>query len=221
MLLPVGGPKGGMCMEVFVTRHRDFKKVVRSRMVKTGESYAAARMHLVSDKDEIEGEPSAKPWHHLLGTSKEEAKRLLKQALDLEPRLTYSGLGVGDPSSHGYWIPGERPGSPGNMEAFGKERAELWEHLDEIAACADWIRLQRPIASFNLRRTSYGYKHVIERWIENRGGPHLYIANGSFVAAAVGMGFPARQGGFGSPNACFQFSEKTVKTAIKDGKAEK
>jgi hypothetical protein len=37
-----------------VTRHRDFKALVRERMTKTGERYAAARAQLLSQRDQIE-----------------------------------------------------------------------------------------------------------------------------------------------------------------------
>jgi hypothetical protein len=64
--------------------------------------------------------------------------------------------------------------------------------------------------SYNTHATSYGYKHTVERWIDNRGGPHLYVANGSFIAAALGLGFKPKLTDWSSPNAYFQFSQRTV-----------
>lgn len=97
---------------------------------------------------------------------------------------------------------------------FQYERAALTEHLDEIAASADWIKRQRPIASYNVRHTSYGYKHFVEQWFDERGGPHLYVANGSFIAAALGLGLEAKLNHLGSPNVHFKFSERTVKAPL-------
>lgn len=197
-----------------MTRDHDFKKAVRARMEKTGESYVVARKQMLAIKEPRSSVNGGGTWHRLVATTREEAERILRRALEVEPRLTYAGLGVGDPYSRGYWMPGQGPGTPEIRKAFEEARAELWKHLEEIAACADWVRLQRPISSFNLSHHSYGYKHTVERWVEDHGGPHLYIANGSFIAAAVGMGFDARQTAPGSPNACFRFSRKTVKAAI-------
>ncbi|MDC3956273.1 hypothetical protein KEG38_20600 [Polyangium jinanense] len=97
---------------------------------------------------------------------------------------------------------------------FQSGRAALAEHLEELAACADWIKRQRPIASYNVRHTSYGYKHSVERWFDERGGPHLYVANGSFIAAALGLGFEAKLNNAGPPNVHFKFSERTVKAPL-------
>ncbi|KYF96113.1 hypothetical protein BE20_04475 [Sorangium cellulosum] len=97
---------------------------------------------------------------------------------------------------------------------FQLEQAALAEHSEEITACADWIKRQRPIASYNVRHTSYGYKHSVERWFDERGGPHLYVANGSFIAAALGLGFEAKLDHPRSPNVHFKFSERTVKALL-------
>ncbi|MGC3997485.1 MAG: hypothetical protein QM767_08310 [Anaeromyxobacter sp.] len=40
-------------------------------------------------------------------------------------------------------------------------------------------------------RTSYGYKHDVEHWVEDRGS-HEYISNGAFIQAALELGIETR-----------------------------
>jgi hypothetical protein len=47
------------------------------------------------------------------------------------------------------------------------------------------------VQTVNMRMSSYGHKHRVESWCR-RHGHHEYIANGSFIVAAVGLGFPFR-----------------------------
>ena len=192
-----------------MTQHRDFKKAVRERMAKTGESYTAARAKILPSQ--IVEVPAAVEWHPLIVTNQSEALILLERALEMEPRLTSAGLGVGIPGLRHYWEPSLGGANPEFNRHFFQSRGELSTRLQEIAASADWIRLQKPIKSFNKSWTSYSYKHFVERWMDRRGGPHLYVANGSFIAAALGLGFDLHQTGSGSPNCYFRFSKLTVK----------
>jgi hypothetical protein len=150
-------------------------------------------------------------WHPRIETSADEAQALLDIALSSEPRLTYCGIGILDETSRRVRAAISRRGLEDIEREFADERDLLSNHLDQIAACADWITRQRRTASYNTRHTSYGYKHLVERWIDGRGGPHLYIANGSFIAAALGLGYEGRPDEFGSPNLHFKFSERTVR----------
>lgn len=123
-----------------------------------------------------------------LVTTKEEAARLLRRAKQQIPNLTLSGIGI-----------------------IAKDQEALEDRLYEIAICADWAKQIDQINSLNRRQTSYSYKHSVEHWCQSRIGtgesvPH-YVANGSFIAAAVGLGFKFAQIG---PNAFFNFSERAL-----------
>jgi hypothetical protein len=206
-----------------MTRKKDLKSLVRARMAKTGESYTAALRNVVAGTDAPSTaaapavsapEVAPRAWHRLIETSPDEARALLTEALRREPRLTHFGIGV-----HAEARKRREPARTGDVDdaierELQHERTALGDHLDEIAACADWIKRQQPIRSYNLRHTSYGYKHSVERWFDERGGPHLYVANGSFIAAALSLGFEAKLDHPGSPNVHFTFSERTVRAPL-------
>jgi len=101
---------------------------------------------------------------------------------------------------------------PSKLVTSGAEiergREELRGAVAEVQAAADWIKRQSATKSFNTRHTSYGYKHAVERWWRAR-GVGVYVANGAFIAAAIGLGWDARIDR-ASPNVQFRFSEKTV-----------
>jgi len=208
-----------------MTRNRDLKLIIRARMKKTGESYTSARLQVlvkqpssaIPEKAASNQATAAKSeWHHLIETSEEEAKALLLAALDREPRLTHFGLGIFDESRKRLDCLKSGSSFDSVDVEFACERQALVDHLEEIAACADWIRRQEKTKSFNMRRTSYSYKHAVERWFKHRGGPHLYVSNGSFIAAALGLGFDAKPSEAFSPNVHFQFSQRTVKAVEMD-----
>lgn len=153
-------------------------------------------------------QPPAVSWHPLIETTLKEARELLTKALEQEPRLVYWG----------FYRPNEKiVRAYTNLDAreealkrdFGRWRAEFHNTIKEVAACADWIKLQKPIASINQRRSSYAYKHLVENWFANRGNS-LYVSNGCFIAAAIGLGFK-HDGPRESPNVRFNFSEKAMK----------
>lgn len=139
----------------------------------------------------------------LIETAPRAAQLLLRYALKKEPRLTHFGIGVYQHTPDG------RMALVCRGTEFDKQRNDLNDHLDEIAASADWIKRQHRTKAFN-PATSYGYKHEVEDWFSKR-GHHQYVANGSFIAAALGLGFDGRDAGWSSPNLCFQFSKKTVR----------
>lgn len=137
-------------------------------------------------------------------TSESEARRLIEVALEAEPRLTAFGIGVFDEAKMR-----REQGSAAVEEKFNAERAELRTLVAHVQRCADWIKRQTAIKSFNTRHTSYGYKHMVEHWWRARSGgqDNAYVTNGAFIAAAVGLGWEAKHDG---PNAAFKFSEESV-----------
>jgi len=204
-----------------MTTNRDLKSLVRSRMEKTGESYTTALRHLRATGAGQSNSPAAAgeeafftSWNPLIETTVEEARDLLAQALKKEPRLTYFGVGIFGEGRRRREAARSGNGTEAIDREFQEERLALAKHLDEIAACADWVKRQRRIASFNLKHTSYGYKHLVERWFQG-GGPYQYVSNGSFIAAALGLGFDGKPDSPVSPNLHFQFSQRTVKTPLR------
>ena len=99
------------------------------------------------------------------------ARELVERAIALESHLTAFGLGVfGHPRDA--------------IERFIQARERLLsnEGLLEVALCAQWLREGHATGE----RNSYGLKHEVE----NHYG--VYIANGSLIAAALGMGLRYR-----------------------------
>jgi hypothetical protein len=60
---------GSWALETITTRQADFKRRVHVRMAKTGESYAAARIHVLAERPGVGGEVSATALHVTNGDS--------------------------------------------------------------------------------------------------------------------------------------------------------
>ena len=212
-----------------MTKRKDLKHLVRERMVKTGESYMAARRQLLTNTSPIAGPAAVEPWDPRFETPVFEVRSILERALRIEKRLTVDGIGLHNESQRRRDARVAKLASRGAAEInaeieaeveaeieaeIGAEidlsRVDLANRLHEIAACADWIRRQRTLKSFNRRHTSYGYKHYVERWFDVRGA-HVYVSNGSFIAAAIGLGFEGKPEGL---NLLFRFSERTLDTPL-------
>jgi hypothetical protein len=74
---------------------------------------------------------------------------------------------------------------------------------DEIARATEWLEQWTPTKTINRKAgSSYGIKHIAERWHEVRTpAANCYIGNGSLLMAAVRMGFPATPTGMWSGDA--------------------
>ncbi len=116
-----------------------------------------------------------------------------------EPTLTAFGLGVFDQS---------RLTGPERKKKFDDDRAEMYgsECEQQFMQACRFLAEVAPIATFNSRRTSYGLKHVCERWAGR------YISNGMLIAAAIHSGFKWRKVNWDSPNVVFNISERSLKT---------
>ena len=99
----------------------------------------------------------------------------------------------------------------GHRDRPAKERAEFLRRdreqlLASEEACTrlcEWLANLEKIRTINDRHSSYGLKHMANRFMG-------YVANGVFIAAAAHCGFPYRIYP-GSPNVCFGISEKSLK----------
>lgn len=142
------------------------------------------------------------PDWYLVETSQTEAVALLEAAMKKLPTLTAHGLGISRLLSN---VP-KKP-TPGYWQAKLEEgRAALRKEMHQVAAAADWLKRQVILKRVVRGRTSYGYKHDVENWFKAR-GRHVYVSNGAFIAAAVGLGIsfaPAE-----TLNVYFPFSKRT------------
>ena len=116
--------------------------------------------------------------------------------MDDYPTLTYSGF------SH--WNPSRKTKSEYNKE-FMNDRKSLSNAENEVTICLNWLKLVNKIKTIN-NYNSYGLKHVVERWTH----PREYIANGSFIVAAIIAGFDVKYN-TRTLNACFNISQKSIK----------
>lgn len=102
------------------------------------------------------------------------------------------------------------------LSPFGlRNRPEEFSDIDllSIARCAVWLDLQVPSQRVNLDHTSYGYKHMVERWIQSYGS-HEHIGNGSFIAAAIGLGFHGVVVSPTSPNMYINILESPLQQTV-------
>ena len=77
----------------------------------------------------------------------------------------------------------------------------------EVALCREWIQaFCRPSKDVTTNRSSYGYKHDVERWVRSKSGASHYISNGAFILAALAEGFRCAPTEPGSANAHFNMS---------------
>ncbi len=119
-------------------------------------------------------------------------RKEMRSVLKVEPELTPNGM-KSDRRTLGY----DYDGKPEEMLEDGL--------LVEFETCKRWLSEVSRIKSFNQRHTSYGYKHMVERWA-NR-----YVCNGAFIAAAIALKIPIQRSHPRSPNVLLPISEKWVK----------
>ena len=193
-----------------MTEKKDLKARVRERMKKTGERYTAALAHIQQSPPIPPSPPPARAWHPLIETTRDEALMLVRRAIERLPRLTYFGVGIGEENRRRREL--QREGkSLAPLEAeFQKSQADLLTEnaLEEVAACADWVKRQRIVKRWSAS-TSYCFNHGVEYWFDARSDQHLYIGNGAFIAAALGLEMEFRIADWGSPNVVFKFSKTT------------
>lgn len=105
---------------------------------------------------------------------REDIVRVLKE----HPDLCYEGFGLGPFGGKGR-SPKER------RVLLREQREQLLQPvgLEEIGAAIRFLDVAGRRKTVNTRHSSYGWKHVAERWA------HRYISNGAFIAAALARGY--------------------------------
>lgn len=116
----------------------------------------------------------------------------LAVAMDKVPLLRTFGVGISGRST------------PERRQKFLGDREALRSELEDISWTMQWLRENvRPIKTINMRHSSYGWKHVAERY-----APHGYLTNGVLIASAMMCGYPYRIMA-DSVNAYFGMSERS------------
>lgn len=117
---------------------------------------------------------------------------LLEAVMEAHPLLTHFGYGEYDNA----------------CKATPENRARLLSAVDEIQAARAWLSTQTPRLTLNHRRSSYGLKHIASK------ATRCYIANGSFIAAALMDGWIVKRIPK-TPNARINLSETALRLSIK------
>jgi hypothetical protein len=77
----------------------------------------------------------------------------------------------------------------------------------EVQTCIEWLLAHDALdrrKTINTGRTSYSWKHVVEREKDK------YISNGAFICAALYLGYKMKRVNDGSPNAFFNIRNKNA-----------
>ena len=132
----------------------------------------------------------------------------LKALMDEHPTLSHFGIG----QSSDEWFLSVSPewkeswnDSPEQKDRiFQAERHILLDSTADVTWTIGWLRSNvEPIKTINRRHSSYGLKHLAEKF-----SPNLYLSNGAFIAAALLVGYRFE---VDPPNAMFGMSERSLK----------
>ena len=83
----------------------------------------------------------------------------------------------------------------------------------ELKAARDVIAcFLKPARSINSNYSSYGLKHLVERYLSKSTNMEInYVSNGALILAMYDAGFLIKRLGDGSPNCLFNVSEASIK----------
>lgn len=96
-----------------------------------------------------------------------------------------------------------------NKEIFEGQRASFAQSgLREFGICSEWLQGCVRRKTVNTSISSYTLKHMVEAWAKKSGRDDYYVSNGSFIAAAIHMGFEYTED-FDSPNVRFNISKRS------------
>jgi hypothetical protein len=123
---------------------------------------------------------------------------LIERAIRAVPNLTYFGAGLYRPETFD---------AAATAAGIVAGQAQLRAAVHEVALCAEWLDGIGATKRVWRGGSSYGFKHGVEGWLRRQGRP-AYIANGSFIAAAVGLDYPFATAG---PNVHFGLSLRDLK----------
>lgn len=119
--------------------------------------------------------------------------------MDSHPLLNHNGMGYnrGRNETHKQYL-----------ERFNQNREQLKNALDEVNKACMFLKFVEKRKSMNTASSSYGLKHQAERYLRATGKiNNHYIANGSFICAAIFMGFSIKLVTPDSPNIFINYSK--------------
>lgn len=190
-------------------KNSKFKREVRARKERTGESYMQSREALLASAN---GDSPTEP----LGI-----RGQIQAVLNAQPDLSYLGFRT--------WFPRRN----NRAEDVAKESAEFKDNrnymlsddvVQQIEACLNYLALVRKTRTAKPKGdsnypSSYGMKHEVQAWCTAAGKKDegAYIANGAFIVAALIAGFPIHREDIQSPN-CAVGVEREDTRAVREGK---
>ena len=191
--------------------NKKLKVAIRARQQRTGERYTTARMHVLASREHDDQHTTGGPQQPLLLIER------IRQVLEAQPDLTYFGFR----SERGSGV--DKVSRTATPEEFERERGRLLEDdaVQQVVACLEYLdpihklRSAKPKDDQHIHG-SYGMKHEVEAWQKSRGTPG-YVANGSFIVAAILAGFRIHRVDPGSPNCLVGVNPEDVR-ATREGK---
>lgn len=121
----------------------------------------------------------------------------LKALMAEHPTLTHFGI-----RSTGECFPDESP--EWRDRILQAEREMFRDSTADVIWTIAWLRSNvEPIKTINRRHSSYGLKHLAEKF-----SPNGYLSNGVFIAAAMIVGYPFK---VNPPNVMFGMSQRSIK----------
>jgi len=107
-----------------------------------------------------------------------------------------------------YLVIGKNGIYPSNMgnELNADDSLESYDGKRQIQLCEDWIKKfcskTHPNIGIVKRRSSYGFKHKVERYYRKEKGFEFdnYVSNGAFIQAAINLQYEVKRTDLNSPN---------------------
>ena len=141
-----------------------------------------------------------------------EAAPDLSRADPFDPVAAITGVMEVEPdlSTCGYRAFGRDRLRPDQFERY-REKMTSAESVEEFVHARAFLQANGiPIKGFG-SLTSYGWKHIAERWTNPATGEARYVSNGMFIAAALSLGYRTKRDD--GPNACLNIAAATAKAA--------
>jgi hypothetical protein len=133
-------------------------------------------------------------WQAVVAAS--DIERRLAITMAKEPYLTDFGIGI---------FYNRSQSREERRATFQQQREQLRRSARHVEWTVDWLRQYvTPIKTINRNRTSYGWKHLAEKFYDE-----MYITNGVFIAAGIIADYPYKI--IDGPNVPFGMSEKSAK----------
>jgi hypothetical protein len=117
-----------------------------------------------------------------LAEIKADAIPLIQHWLRVYPALWWGGMAT---------LAVRRRRPEGEHERLREETLGAWG-VGQVTRAAEFIDQAPRIGSFNRRRSTYGWKHVAERFQKARSDGDYYVGEGAFMMAAWGLGARVR-----------------------------